>query len=234
MDGARSFEVLFEASVDRGTPITTQPTPIVAAARFVQAVDALEVDSSLESLPSVVSIGRVDAGVRSNVIAETARVTGMIRTFDRESAMVDLVRRLGRAAADESGARVRFDFGDPIPVAVNHRDLALAMGSSLQSLFGPSNIVEMPLVVGAEDFAMFQRRIPGFLFFLGARTKGAREIVPNHSSRFSIDEGALPIGVAALATLAVDFLDAGRRRGRSEIQREADSHRPTRDLPHKM
>jgi amidohydrolase len=51
-------------------------------------------------------------------------------------------------------------------------------------------------------------------FYLGVNQKGAdpAKVAENHSPYFFVDEGALPVGVRALANLAVDYLSAGSRR----------------------
>ena len=68
--------------------------------------------------------------------------------------------------------------------------------------------VEAPPRTGAEDFAFYSERVPGFYFWLGVRPAdvAAADAAPNHSPRFTVDEAALPLGVRALAHLALDYL----------------------------
>lgn len=57
----------------------------------------------------------------------------------------------------------------------------------------------------SEDFGLFTEGVPGMYFGLGvAPASGA--VYPNHSPRFTLDEGALVVGVRGLSHLAVDFL----------------------------
>ena len=67
--------------------------------------------------------------------------------------------------------------------------------------------LQLPVMV-YEDFAYFQKEIPGMFIFLGARPPAVPEdqAAPNHSPYFVIDEAALKLGVSALANLALDFL----------------------------
>ena len=62
----------------------------------------------------------------------------------------------------------------------------------------------------AEDFALFQQKVPGMFFFLGINAAGAdpAKVAANHSPNFFVDEGALPTGIRAMANLAVDYLTA--------------------------
>jgi amidohydrolase len=64
---------------------------------------------------------------------------------------------------------------------------------------------------GAEDFSFYAQRIPGLYIWLGIRPPevAPEDAAPNHSPRFFVDEGALPLGVRALAHLALDYLAGG-------------------------
>jgi amidohydrolase len=63
----------------------------------------------------------------------------------------------------------------------------------------------------SEDFSAYAERIPGMFFFLGVVPPGTDPLTapPNHSPYFFADEAALPVGVRALASLAVDYLATG-------------------------
>jgi amidohydrolase len=69
-----------------------------------------------------------------------------------------------------------------------------------------------PPETGAEDFSAFQARIPGLYFFLGIVPDGQDPAAAprNHSPHFFVDEGALPVGMRALAHLALDYLAGAR------------------------
>jgi amidohydrolase len=69
--------------------------------------------------------------------------------------------------------------------------------------------------MGSEDFSFFQRVVPGLFFFLGVVPEGTdpKDVAPNHSPRFFIDEKALVVGVRALSHVACDFLEARRAAG---------------------
>ncbi len=61
--------------------------------------------------------------------------------------------------------------------------------------------------MGGEDFAYFARQVPSVYFWLGVAPPGAAEPHPVHSPFFEADEAALPTGAAALAAIALDYLD---------------------------
>jgi amidohydrolase len=95
---------------------------------------------------------------------------------------------------------------------VTYNDPALSerMLPTLQRAAGSEKVLSIPAVLGAEDFAFFQKEVPGLFVFIGTRPKGvtAAEAAPNHSPRFYIDESGLPLGVRTLSMLALDYLES--------------------------
>jgi amidohydrolase len=63
-------------------------------------------------------------------------------------------------------------------------------------------------MTGAEDFSFFAQQAPGLFIWLGSTKLGVDPATApiNHSPLYEVDEGVLPLGVRALANLAVDYL----------------------------
>ena len=81
------------------------------------------------------------------------------------------------------------------------------MVPTLQRVAGADKAIVGPLTGTAEDFSYFQQEVPGLFFFLGVTPPGQEATAAqNHSPLFFADESALPVGVRALASLAVDYL----------------------------
>jgi amidohydrolase len=207
-----SFEIVVEGRQTHGAKPWAGIDPIVTASEIVGALQTI-VSRRLEITrePAVVSVGQFEAGVRSNIIPDRARLVGTIRTFDEE--MRDEVHaRLkqiaeGVAQAHGATARVRIDRG--YPVTANDRALVARMLPTLARV-APGRTVELSKLTVAEDFSFFANRVPGFYFMLGVTP--AEKVVTaaaNHSPRFEVDEAALATGVRALAHLAADTLFAG-------------------------
>lgn len=81
---------------------------------------------------------------------------------------------------------------------------------ALVAAAGPGgNIRKNALMRGAaEDFSYFQARFPGLFYILGSSKnfKSMKDVYPNHSDRFDIDEAVLPIGVKAHVLTALAYL----------------------------
>jgi amidohydrolase len=62
--------------------------------------------------------------------------------------------------------------------------------------------------MAAEDFSFVLQRVPGAMLALGVRAPGWDEPRPVHTARFDLDESALPVGAACMASAAIAFLDS--------------------------
>jgi amidohydrolase len=135
---------------------------------------------------------------------------GTIRTFDREQ-RADIFRRIQQTAEHigaASGARVTVQIDSGYSVTTNDPALTERMLPSLRRVAGNDRVVETELKTGAEDFSFYQQRVPGMFFFLGVTPDGQdpNTVPTNHSPLFFADEGALPVGVRALSSTALDWL----------------------------
>jgi amidohydrolase len=209
MAAADRFEIVVEGRQTHGSTPWKGVDPIVVSAQIVSALQTI-VSRHVELVkePAVVTVGQMEAGVRNNIIPDRARLVGTIRTFD-EAMRTDIharVRQIAEHIAASGGARAVVTIEKGYPVTANPPDLTSRMVPTLERV-APGRTQELGKVTGAEDFAYFQQRVPGFFFFLGV-TPADRlaKAESNHSPRFYVDEAALPTGVRALLHLTVDYL----------------------------
>lgn len=189
--------------------------PIVVGSQIVlglQTITSRQVD--LIESPAVVTVGRLNAGVRYNIIPDSAVIEGTIRTFDEKmrSDIHERVKRTAESIAASAGATATVTVYPYTPVTVNDPALTERMAATLKRVAGPDKVSIARQTTTAEDFAMYEQKVPGMFFFLGITPKGTdpAKAAPNHSPRFFVDEGALVPGIRALANLAVDYLQSGK------------------------
>ncbi|MGH9465207.1 MAG: amidohydrolase [Thermoanaerobaculia bacterium] len=188
--------------------------PVTVAAQIITALQAIPSRQlDVTRAPAVVSIGSIHGGVRNNIIPEVVELDGTIRTLDADmrSDFHERIRRTAEQVATASGARAVVDIVAGYPATYNDPALTERMQPTLAwAAGGADRVAVMPAWMGAEDFSLFQRVIPGLYFFLGANPPGvgAWQAPPNHSPRFDVDEATLAVGVRALAGLAWDYLQA--------------------------
>jgi amidohydrolase len=185
--------------------------PVVVASQIVlgiQTIASRQIDVS--KAPAIITVATINGGVRENIIPDSVVMTGTIRTFDEEMRK-DIHARVTRTAksiADAAGATADVEIRDGGFVTYNDPALTAKMVPSLRRAAGDSAVTLGPPITASEDFADYQKVIPGLFFFLGVTPKGKDPLTaaPNHSPYFFADEGALEVGVRALSQLAVDYL----------------------------
>ena len=59
-----------------------------------------------------------------------------------------------------------------------------------------------------EDFALFQQRIPGAMFFLGVANEEKGIAALNHFPDYDIDERAIEVGTVAMSNVLLSYLAA--------------------------
>jgi amidohydrolase len=184
--------------------------PIVVASQIVLGLQTIvSRQTDLTTAPAVITLGIFQAGNRSNIIPDEARLEGTIRTFDPEMrrSIHERVRRTAASIAEAAGTAAEVTITPGNPVTFNDPALTAAMAPSLRRVAAAFE-TDAAVTTTAEDFSEYQRRVPGVFFFLGTAPKGAdpSKVEPNHSPRFLVEEGALVTGVRALASVAVDYL----------------------------
>lgn len=184
------------------------PVPIASL-----AVLGLQTLVSRETSPfesAVITVGRVEGGQAFNVIPESVRLTGTLRTFS--AALRDrLLRRIGEVAAGIAGAfgasaeMVR-GAGCP-PVVSDPRAVELVRRATGETP-GATLVAVEPLTVG-DDVSLFLQRVPGCYFLLGGGNPAAGITAPHHHPEFDLDEACLPVGVEVMTRAALRFCASG-------------------------
>ena len=186
--------------------------PIVIASQIVlglQTIISRQVESTLA--PAIITVGTIHGGVRNNIIPDDVEMKGTIRTFDpgMRDEIHQRMKRTVENIAESAGAIAELTIYPGVPVTYNDPQLTDKMTPTLERVYGDDKVLEAPRVTGAEDFSFFQKEVPGFFFFIGARPADIprEKSIPNHSPHFYVDEAALLPGVQAMAGLAVDYLE---------------------------
>jgi amidohydrolase len=123
--------------------------------------------------------------------------------------------RTAESIAAASGARADARVTLGLPVTVNDPALTAWAAPTLERVAGADKAYPAPPSLGAEDFSYYAQRVPGLFLFLGVTPEGQNPAAApaNHSPLFFADEGALPVGVRALAHLAVEYMAGGGPKG---------------------
>ncbi|MBY8859324.1 amidohydrolase [Nocardia sp. CA2R105] len=174
---------------------------------------------------AVVTVGRLQAGTKDNIIPDTAELGITTRTYDEK--IRDVVRpaieRIVRAEATASGAEREpdFDWNLSAPVLVNDPASTETTIAAFAEHFGEQRILPIPQVNASEDAGVFgtSAGVPSVYWFWGGidfagldlsevvEGRGVDQVPANHSPEFAPEiEPTLSTGVEAMVVAARTWL----------------------------
>jgi amidohydrolase len=182
--------------------------PVAVAAQVVtnlQQIVARETDP-FDSV--VVSVTTLVGGTARNVIPGSVQLGGTVRTLSlaRRAEVRDAMERVISGVTSAHRATYRFDFEVGYDPVVNDRDASAAVRQAVIAELGESALVEVPPVMGGEDFSAYGAAAPAAFFWVGSGNDALGTMFPHHHPRFDIDEAALRDGIAVFARTALDAL----------------------------
>lgn len=177
-------------------------------ARSWEGVDAIAAGTEfycramklVDDLPShvfrLLKFGKFESGVVRNALSAHTHMEGSLRAFQDEifDGMKNGLYAIGRELEEKFGCKVKIDINSGYPAVMNPCDLYDRVKGSVDFLE-----LEAPAMT-AEDFAFYQRCLPGMFFFLGTGSSPAL-----HTANFDFDETILEKGADFFEKLAVNF-----------------------------
>jgi carboxypeptidase Ss1 len=208
-----SFRIKIEGRGGHGAYPHEAVDPIYIAGQLIVTLQGVSGRMIDPVQPFVVSVCRVQAGTKDNIIPDEAMLEGTIRTLD-ESTRVrakSMVRKVVQDVTKAFGGRAEITFmEDAYPVTFNDPKTSERVTELLKTIPG-IKVKIAAQVLGGEDFSRFLEKAPGTFYFLGTRNETKGCIYPNHSSKFKVDEDVLKLGAASLAMLAAEFTNPQSR-----------------------
>ena len=212
MAASQSYQIDVMGKQAHGSRPWASVDPILASVQIINGLQTIiSRESELTKEGAVITVGMMNAGIRSNIIPENATIVGTIRTLDYgmqdfiNKRMKEMVPDIAKAFRAE--ATIEIDKG--YPITFNHLELTSQMLPTLQRIASKENVLEIDAITGAEDFSFFQQKIPGLYFFLGGKALDVKpeEAAGHHTPDFILDESGFVLGVKTLSALALDYLE---------------------------
>jgi amidohydrolase len=185
---------------------------VLVASQIVIALQSIIARNVNPRQTAVVTVGSIHAGKAFNIIADTAELTGTIRTFD-SFVREDIVRRLTDVVENTAralGGSATIEVKAISPATINDDRAAQLVREAAIELLGADNVTADQFTMTAEDMSEFLKRVPGCFFFIGSANAEKGLNAAHHNPHFDIDEEVLPMGVAVLAEAAVRYLNGER------------------------
>lgn len=144
----------------------------------------------------LLKFGVFQSGTVRNALSAHTHLEGSLRAFQDDvfDDLKDGLCNIGKDLEERTGCTVSIDINSGYPAVMNPEELYDRVKQVVD--FGELDAPAMT----AEDFAFYQRSLPGLFFFLGTGDSPAL-----HTSDFDFDEGILEKGVLLFEKLAVNF-----------------------------
>lgn len=182
---------------------------IVAASAVVMNLQSIASREISPVEPVVVTVGVLHAGTRNNVLAGEAKLEGTTRCYNDavRKKLPEAIKRIVQRTAGAYRAKATVEYISGAPPTVNDEQCAKRVRATIEKTLGRKAFIQIPPMTGAEDFAYYQRNVPGVFIFLGARSEEEGTSYPQHHEKFRIDENALEIGTMLNVQYALDYLN---------------------------
>lgn len=172
--------------------------PVVIGAEVVTALQNV-VARNLDPINApVLTIATFQAGDSYNVIPDSARLAGTVRTHNQQvrEQVPQLVQRIVEGVVSAHGARCEIRWQQGYAVGNNHADTNAIAKAAIAAHFeeGTLQLADRALF-GSEDFSSYQEKVPGTFLFIGCGNDEKGAVWNVHNPHFRIDEAALAVGV---------------------------------------
>jgi amidohydrolase len=203
-----AIEMAIHGQKTHGAYPHTGVDAILVASHVLQALQTLINRSVDVRDPLLISFGVIQGGNQFNVIADEVRLLGMMRCLNPEIRRTAPARieALVRGITGSFGASHSLKISPGAPVTMNHPEMVKRAVPVLEAAVGEENVLLQKPQMGAEDFACYAERVPGFYFMLGVRNESLGITEMLHTTRFDVDETCLSVGVNAMSSLVLECL----------------------------
>lgn len=205
------FHIVVKGKGSHGSQPWLGVDPIAISAQIIEGLQTIvSRQSQLTKAPVVITVGKINGGVRSNIIPDECIMDGTIRTLDSEMRL-DVHEKIKHTVikiAEAGGATAEVTIDGKTLVTYNTPELVKKTLPSLQTAAGTENVTEREWVTGAEDFSYYGTKAPSFFFYLGGMPKGndTAKAPPHHTAEFFVDDAGMKTGIKAFCQIVLDYL----------------------------
>ncbi|GIO07793.1 putative amidohydrolase YhaA [Brevibacillus reuszeri] len=208
MAAADFFHVKIQGRGGHGAQPHKTKDSVVIGAQLVGNLQQI-VSRRVDPLDSaVLSIGSFEAKNAPNVIADTAKLSGTVRTF-KESTRAEVeqeIERIIKGTCLAGDVEYEFEYIKGYPATVNPKEEMEFVAKLAETVPGVTAVNECEPQMGGEDFAYYLQHVKGAFFFTGAQNPELNAVYPHHHPKFNIDEKGMLIAAKTLGLATLTYL----------------------------
>lgn len=212
------FTIKVKGKQTHGSTPWTGVDPIAVSGQIIIGLQMIvSRQSELTKAPVVITVGRINGGVRENIIPEEMTMSGTIRTLDQQmqKEVHEKIKHTAQKIAESMGATAEVSIDVKTPVTYNTPELVQATLASLEKAAGKEQVTETNWITGAEDFSFYRLKAPAFFFQVGGMPlgKNRKDAAPHHTPDFYIDDSRLDVGIKAFCNIVFDYQPLAKTAG---------------------
>ncbi|WP_414739615.1 amidohydrolase [Macrococcoides caseolyticum] len=183
--------------------------PVAAAIRLCNDLQYIVSRKTSATTPAVISVTQLQAGDQNNVIPDSAKIAGTIRTFDpiTQKLMIDELKRCLEGLVTTIGITYDLKYSKGYPPVVNTTNETDLIVNAARKIEDIEELVELKPSLGGEDFSYYLQRVPGSFFYTGTRNENFKADFPHHHPKFDIDEKGMLNAVKVFLQATEDFFN---------------------------
>lgn len=183
--------------------------PVAAAIRLCNDLQYIVSRKTSATTPAVISVTQLQAGDQNNVIPDSAKIAGTIRTFDptTQKLMIDELKRCLEGLVTTMGITYDLKYSKGYPPVVNTTNETDLIVNAARKIEDIEELVELKPSLGGEDFSYYLQRVPGSFFYTGTRNENFKADFPHHHPKFDIDETGMLNAVKVFLQATEDFFN---------------------------
>ncbi|WP_167578562.1 M20 family metallopeptidase [Jeotgalibacillus proteolyticus] len=206
MAAADRFEITIQGAGGHGAQPHKTKDAIVVGSQLVTNLQQI-VSRRVNPIDSaVVTVGSFVADNAFNVIADSAKLIGTVRTFnpDVRTQIENEIERVVKGTCLAANCEYQYSYFRGYPAVVNHEAEMNHVVEQAELVPEVTVIEEMEPQMGGEDFAYYLEERKGAFFFTGAQQEGVTNPYPHHHPKFDFNEKAMLIAAKTLGAAAIN------------------------------
>jgi amidohydrolase len=182
--------------------------PVVIASQIVLAVQTIVSRSTDPVDKALISITKINGGTAYNVIDDSVKLGGTVRTFKPEtrSFYEKKLKEISAGIAKANGAEAEVDFHltNKYPPTINSKKESEFAANVAKKVFGDSQVdTDIDPSMGGEDFSYLLEKKPGAYLYIGQGDDNHKAHL--HTTKYDFNDNLLPIGVNYWVELVKNF-----------------------------
>ncbi|WP_286131740.1 M20 family metallopeptidase [Bacillus sp. FJAT-25509] len=209
MAGADQFKITIIGEGGHASQPNQVIDPILIGTQVVTNIQHI-VSRKLDPIDTaVISVTQFNGGTAINVIPNSVKIGGSVRSFKPEvrNQIPVLIEQIVKGITDAHGAKYEIEYHLGYSPVINDNEVTSLIDKTVCEIVGEENRELIKPIMGSEDFSAFLHEVPGTYFFVGARNEAEGIVYPHHHPKFNIDERALKDGVKIFVQGAFNILN---------------------------